>query len=172
MDSVDIPFFSGGESIATALKQMRAKNRSGVVVEGEGGYQLLHAGDLLYARDKGLAALGEVGGGHPVILLQKEHVKEFELNSVNPKSTWEEYETLLQNVGHRYTLLSATGNTATLVTASELDALSLTLTGGYQCDGTPTHYFPQPRVSDGEDCPKWPECNCPGGRKPKVHPAP
>lgn len=172
MDSVEIPLCSAGETIDGALGELRAKNRSGVVVQSAGGYRLLHAGDLLYARDKGLATLGDVDDGQPVILLQEEHVKEFRLNTTNPKSTWHEYEAFLRDVAHRYTLLSTTGNTAMIVTASELDTLALTLTGGYQCDGTPTHYFPQPRVSDGEDCPKWPECTGPGGGKSKVHPAP
>jgi hypothetical protein len=172
VDSVDVPLCSAGDAIDGALAVLRAKNRSGVVVQSASGYRLLHVGDILYARDRGLATLGDVDGGQPVIQLEAQHVKEFRLNTTSPKSTWQEYETFLRGVAHRYTLLSTTGSTAMLVTASELDTLALTLTGGYQCDGTPTHYFPQPRVSNGEDCPKWPECTGPGGRKSKVHPVP
>ena len=165
MDSIDVPLCAAGQTIDGALDELRAKNRSGVVVESAGGYRLLHAGNLLHARDRGLGTLGDVDGGQPVILLQAQHVREFRLDTTSPKNTWQEYQTFLRGASHRYTLLSATGSTAMLVTALEKDVLALTLTGGYQCDGTPTHYFPEPRVNDGEDCPKWPECAGPGGRK-------
>jgi len=172
MDSLDVPLCSSHESIVNALEDLRARNRSGIVVQGKAGYSLLHAGDLLYARDKGLTTLADISGGEPVIGLQKHHAKEFSLSVEFPASTSTEYETFLRSINHRYTLLSATGQSATIVTASESDAGALRLTGGYQCDGTPTHYFPRPRVSDGEVCPKWPECSRPDAKKPTVHPAP
>jgi CBS domain-containing protein len=172
MDSVGVPLCPEDESVDDALGELRAKNRSGIVVQSAGGYRLLHVGNLLYARARGLGTLADIDGGQPVILLQAHHIKEFQLDIINPGNTWQQYETFLRGVAHRYTLLNTTGNTAMLVTASEKDALTLTLTGGYQCDGTPTHYFPEPRVIDGEDCPKWPECMGPGGRKSKIHPAP
>jgi hypothetical protein len=120
MDSVDIPLCSAAETIDGALGELRTKNRSGVVVESAAGYRLLHAGDLLYARERGLATLGDLDGGQPIVFLSAQHVKDFRLNTTSPKTTSQEYQTFLRSVAHRYTLLSAAGNTAMIVTASEL----------------------------------------------------
>jgi hypothetical protein len=172
MKSVTLPFFAATVSIGDALEQLRTDKRSGLIIAGDRGNTLLHTGDLLYARAKGIATVGKVGTGRPVILLQDRHIAQFGLNSKLPESTGKEFEQYLQNFSHRYALVSTSGDSATVVTASELDFLALTLTGGYECDGTPTHYFPLPRVTAGQTCPRWPICSRPDGKKPQVRPVP
>lgn len=172
MDSVELPLFLPDESISNALSELRAKNRSGLVVGEGNGYLLLYAGDLLRARASGATTLRDVANGEPVVILENHHIQQFQLDLTTPKNTWKEYEKFLQSVGSRYTLTGTTRDTAMVVTASETDVMALTLTGGYQCDGTPTHSFPRPRVGDGQDCPMWPECSRSDGQRPKVHPAP
>ena len=58
MDTVDLPIFSAAVTVDDALRDLRTKHRSGLVLEVPSGQLLLHAGDILKARAKGIATLG------------------------------------------------------------------------------------------------------------------
>lgn len=172
MDSVKLPSFSSTARVDDALDQLRVKKRSGLVIKGIRKQRLLHTGDLLYAQAEGILTLGDVERGQPVLLLQDKDIAKFKLDSAKPERTGKQYERYLHSIKHRYTLIDTTGDSVMVVTASELDALALTDTGGYECDGNPTHYFPLPRVIPGQTCPLWPACGRPGGGKTKIRPVP
>ncbi len=170
MEPIKLPFFSSITRIDDALDQMRAKRRSGLVVEGLSAPKLLYAGDLLYARKEGAVTLGDIQRGEPLILLLNKRIVEFPVGSVEPKGKKKQYERHLKSPEQRYALVGTSGESAMVVAASESYALAVTLTGGYECDGNPTHYFPLPRVIAGQTCPLWPACSRPDGTKSKVRP--
>ncbi len=172
MDSVKLPFLTRETSVDEALMRLRERQRSGVVIEVPHTHVLLHTGDLLYGRAKRVKTLGDIGVGERVILLRDKQFTQFNLDPVHPERTGRQFEVFLNNVGHRYALIGTHGDTVTIVTASELDTMALTQTGGYQCDGNPTHYFPLPRVVSGQVCPMWPACSKIDNSKPKIYPVP
>jgi hypothetical protein len=171
MDSVELPFLNRETTVEEALERLKAKQRSGVVIEVPHTPVLIHTGDLLYARENHVKTLGNIGVGERIIVLRDPQITHFKLDSAHPERTGRRFEAFLKNVGHRYALVGNFGDSVKIVTMSELDALTLMDTGGYQCDGSPTHYFPLPRVVAGQDCPMWPACYRPD-RKPKIQPVP
>lgn len=106
------------------------------------------------------------------MLLAPEHIASFKLDLVRPLRSQAQFQKFLAQSKHNYGLVGATRDVAMIVTASELYARGLTLTGGFQCNGNPTHYFPLPYVVLGQNCPKYPECSRPSGAIPTIEAAP
>jgi hypothetical protein len=172
MDTVALPLLGSHSSVASAIAQLGRQGRSGLIVEQGDNYRVLHAGDLLRARRDGIEKLSEVGEGEPVMLLAPSHIASFGLDPIRPLRSQAQYQEFLTQSKRNYGLVGATRDVAMIVTVSELYAQTLTLTGGFQCDGSPTHYFPLPNVVLGQYCPKYPECSCPSGRRPTIEAAP
>jgi hypothetical protein len=172
MDVVILPLISPDTSVMTALGLLRDRQRSGLVVEQlSEEYTLLYSGDMLRARAAKISWIGQVPGGRPMLRLRIEHARKYELDLVRPLKTWQSYERMLASNGVNYALSGSSRDTAVVVTLHEGLAEMLMMTGGYECSGTPTHYFPEPRVRVGERCPLYPECSAPGGGVPKIRPA-
>jgi hypothetical protein len=172
MDVVVLPLVNYSETVATALKQMRKAERSGIVRQNENDTQtLFYAGDLLRASAKKIAKLVDVPDGERVVMLDVGRARKFHLDIVRPHRTWKAYETWLAKEQAHYALLAGTSNTAMIVTSSENETEDLSMSGGYKCTGTPRHYFPRPRVRVGQPCPKRPECKVPGGGVSTIQPA-
>jgi hypothetical protein len=172
MDIVSLPLLSLKTTIPEALDAVKRSQRSGLVVRDAQAVRLLHTGDLLYARAAGTKTLGDIHDLRIAIQATPLHVERFKLDLDEPTNTRPEFEAFLSTNHYRYAFLDSNQGHARIVTLSELDALALTLTGGYQCDGSPTHYFPLPRVIVGQDCPLWPRCSRTDGSRPKVEPVP
>lgn len=173
MDSVEIPFLLPNTRIDSALSELRARKRAGLVMKGKSKSRVLYAGDLLYGRKSGVVTLGDVETGSAIVTLQDKDITKFKLDLDEPTRTWKQYESFLRSVDCGYTLLGTSGSSARIVTVSEEYGTALRLTGGYECDGEPTHYFPLPRVVIGENCPLWPACRPKDGGtgKPKIRPS-
>jgi hypothetical protein len=199
--SVPLYQASSAVSLADILNDLRRLGRSGIVIEEGDEYRLVFAGELLSARAQGAKSLQDflaiaqprgaaaiaqprgaytstalaVSGGveyETMLLLGDSHAQRFRIDLVRPLRSWQEYETLFLTESSSFALAGATLDSALVVTAHEGGGEALTLTGGYQCDGTPTHYFPRPRVSAGQTCPKFHPQPRPDGTPPQVHPAP
>lgn len=171
MDVVMLPLVSPQTPVPSALDLLRRRERSGLVVESDNEYTLLYAGDLLRARARQIATVGEVPKARPVPLLDADQARKFDLDLVRPRRTWQSYERVLDSLGALYGLVGDSQDMAMIVTRHEGLTYMLKTTGGYECSGKPTHYFPEPRVSNGDDCPLYPECSAPGGGVPKIRPA-
>jgi hypothetical protein len=172
MDIVNLPLLSLTTTIPEALNVLKLSQRSGLVVRDAQAVRLLHTGDLLYARAAGTHTLGDIHDLRIAIQPTSQHIERFKLDLGKPTNTGSQYEAFLSANHYRYAFLDSDQGHARIVTLSELDALGLTLTGGYQCDGSPTHYFPLPRVIVGQDCPLWPRCSRMDGSRPQVEPVP
>ena len=169
---IAIPLVVSDTRVTDAIELLRRRQRSGLVVDrANDHYHLLHAGDLLRARANKTVVVADVPGGHPVHLLDIGSAQKFGLDLIRPNRTPVEYERMFkaQKVTD-YALVGDSGDTAVIVTRHEPQGDSLMMAGGYECSGTPTHYFPEPRVSVGEECPQYPECSDPSGT-PKIRPA-
>ena len=171
MDVVMLPLVWPHSDITWALQQMRKHERGGVVMnDASDNYTLFYAGNLLRARAKHAVKMQQVEGGHPVVLPSDDHVQTFKLDLIRPNRTWQAYEQMLVNVKSSYALTGQSADAVMIVTQHEGQTATL-MTGGYECNGTPTHYFPEPRVWLGEDCPQFPECVGPGGTTPTIRAA-
>ena len=129
-------------------------------------YRLLYAGDLLQARAAKVPTVGEVRGGHAVLVLDDKIAASDGLDLVFPMRTGQLYENMLVRRGVDYCLTGAAEDTVTIVTLHEDQGYAL-MGPAYQCNGQrKTHYFPEPRVSPGQRCPKIPSC----GRTSTIEP--
>jgi hypothetical protein len=168
MDSVMIPLVWPTSEVEWALEQLRKRQRAGLVRHNtDDTYTLFFLSDLAHARADGQRRMEQVRGGHPVLLLDASNSATLDL--VRPSRTRLQWEQILANSGLRYALAGESPDMVMIVTGHETDSKDLS-TGGYQCTGTPTHYFPEPRVSDGDLCPMIPECSGPGGTRPTIKP--
>jgi hypothetical protein len=165
MDVVMIPLVWPGEGVESALDVLRRRERAGLVVNNDPvhGYRLLHAGDMLRARQAGVPVVGEVTGGYPVLVVEPTLAESFHLDLVRPTLTWSQYEEVLDKHGTQFALVGESDDTAMVVTRHEEQTETLRGTGGYQCNGVSPHYFPEPRVSLGDRCPEYPLCSSPDG---------
>jgi hypothetical protein len=190
VDSIDVPIYRqlGQDSIEDALAELRRKQRGGILIEDRGRYRLLFAGDLLRARHDGRLNVQDVPGGEPAMVATEEHAAAYGLDLDQPLHSWQQYETILDAHRRRYAVpapalppitvrpahpLTRVGGhtvfaTATIVTRSEEYGALLRMTGGYECDGEPKHFFPEPYAQAGDNCPLYPECSRTDGSIPKV----
>src|SRR5262245_60333731 len=96
MDVVVLPLVNYSEAVATALKQMRKAERSGIVRQNENDTQtLFYAGDLLRAYANKITKLVDVPDGERIVMLDIGRARKFRLDIVRPHRTWEAYETWL-----------------------------------------------------------------------------
>jgi hypothetical protein len=172
MDVVIIPLLRPQAEVASALELLRRWERAGVVVNPDwaSSYRLLHAGDMLRARDAGIPVLAEVPGGYSVLTVDQPMADAFHLDLVRPALTWQQYETMLDEQGAQFALVGEAYDAAMVVTRHEEQQMTLSGTGGFQCSGSPRHYFPEPRVALGDPCPEIPLCTSPAG-EPVIEPA-
>jgi hypothetical protein len=172
MDVTMLPMVWPGTAVREALDRLDEARRAGVVVQNfDDSYVLFYTGQLLRARDQMVATVGQVPGGHPVLLLDVGKAQQFSIDLVRPNRTADAYEKLLEANGVDYALAGESSDMAMVVTKHEGQTLALNSTGGYKCTGTPTHYFPEPRVDAGDPCPMYPECSTPDRSRPIVRPA-
>jgi hypothetical protein len=166
-----IPLVWPQEQVSSALDLLHHRERSGLVVHSSADtYQLLHAGDLLRARDVDISVVGSVTGGYEVFVVEPPIAQSFGVDLVRPGRTPGQYEDMLDKHTTQYALVGETYDTAMIVTRHESQAEALKISGGYECSGSPTHYFPQPRVSLGDRCPEYPLCSSPDGVVPTIRP--
>ena len=180
MDSIDVPIYQQSDrtSIDHALKELRRMKRGGLLIRNRDEYRLLFAGDLLRARRDGMVTVQDIPAGYPVMVATDEHVHIHGLNLLEPQRTGQGYEAMLDQHKVRFGVLmrdaplglSSGGVTATrrVVTRFETLVATLSMTGGYECDGVPKHYFPEPYASAGEECPLRGECRRNDGSTPRV----
>jgi hypothetical protein len=167
---VTIPLARPDDQIGPLLEALQTSGRAGLVVheflEEPDRYRLLYAGDLLQARAAGVPTVGEVRGGHTVLVLDDKIAASDGLDLVFPMRTEQPYEVMLERRGVDYCLAGAAEDTVMLVTLHEDQGWAL-MGPVYQCNGQRmTHYFPEPRVSPGQRCPKIPSC----GRNSTIEP--
>jgi hypothetical protein len=172
MDVTMLPLVWPGTAVQEALDRLNHAGRAGVVVQNfNDSYRLFYTGDLLRAREQMIATVGQVPGGEPVLLLDGGKAQQFGVDLVRPSRSADAYEKLLASQGVDYALAGESFDTAMVVTLHEEQTATLNATGGYKCTGTPTHYFPAPRVNAGDHCPMYPECSMRDGSRPIVRPA-
>ena len=109
-------------------------------------------------------------------LLRPDDVTTYQLDVVRPLQTMVQYQNFFaapSQLSHDYALVAAVPGTAVVVTRHETQkSLLESSTGGFKCNGVPIyHGFPDPEVTAGQPCPKYPECMVPGGGQPVISPA-
>lgn len=172
MDVVTLPLVTRDTEVDAALAKAKESRRSGVVVAwNPDEYRLFHAGDLLRARADAVGLIGNLQGGHAVVLVRPTDVVTHGVDVIHPQRTWNAYERMLDQTPASYALVGASSHDVMIVTRHEGQTAELSLTGGFECDGSPTHYFPAPSVSTGDDCPRYPHCQGPDGRPSRIRPA-
>lgn len=173
MGIVMLPLVFPGTPVQVAIDYLRARGCGGVVLsKPDGTCALLYAGDLLRARSKGITVVEQVTGARPVIVLDNQKGVQLQVDLVRPFRTQQSYEAMFSDRGVDYALVGESSDTVMLVTAHEFQEGALR-SGGFECTGVapgPTHYFPEPRVYIGDQCPQHPECSGPGGGVSTVRP--
>jgi hypothetical protein len=176
MDVVHLPVYleTDRTPIAAALATLKQVSCGALLIRGE-TLRLIFAGDLLRARALGIINVQSVQESKPVGALGAEEVVEHQIDFRKPFDFRRQIETVLASRNLDYALPPPASAddpaTVMILTRSETLALSLRMDGGYECDGRPRHYFPEPRVTAGEPCPEYPICSRTDGRIPTVHPA-
>jgi hypothetical protein len=170
MDIVMLPRVLPTDEVGWAIRQLRERKRAGVVRHNtDDTYTLFYLSDLGRARTQKLSTMEQVPNGSPVVLLNSPYAAKYALDLVRPTRTAQAYEGMLADLGLSYAVAGETADTVMVVTEHESQTAALS-TGGYECTGTPTHYFPQPMVSVGDACPLSPECDGPDGAQPTIRP--
>lgn len=168
MDIVNLPLIESNTDVSSAINRLRVEARSGLVVhEADDSHHLLYAGDLLRARVKGIHAVGQIVGTRPVVLIDRNWANKHDLDldlDVDrfDLAQFSMFQSLHGMAKVNYALAARSREDLTIVTMGEWQLPMLTMTGGYRCNGTPTHYFPEPRVVIGAPCPLYPGCQIPG----------
>jgi hypothetical protein len=169
MDTVMLPLVWSRSEINQALEEARLRRRAGVVrYNPDDTYTLFYLSDLGRARIRGLTFMEQVPGGHPAALLDTTRAAALNLDLVRPSLTAPAFERVLADMGLDFAVAGQSRDMVMIVTLHERQTDSLS-TGGYECSGTPTHYFPDPDVSDGQLCPLRPECSAAPGQ-PTIRP--
>ncbi|MEO8076574.1 MAG: hypothetical protein ABI818_09620 [Acidobacteriota bacterium] len=169
MDVVTLPLVYSQAPVAQALELLRQYQRAGVVRYADNDtYELLFAGNLLRARAAGKTTVGEVEGGRRILIADAPIAREFHIDAVRPHRTYQQVEQMLDARGAQYALIAAANAEVMIITRHEGLKEMLSATGGFECDGTPTHYFPEPDVALGQKCPLIPECSRPDGNPPTI----
>jgi hypothetical protein len=88
MDSLEIPFLLPNTRIDSALSELRARKRAGLVMKGKRKSRVLYAGNLLYGRKSGVVTLGDIETGSAIVTLQDEDITKFKLDLDEPTRTW------------------------------------------------------------------------------------
>jgi hypothetical protein len=155
MDVVSLPLVFNSDTVHHALDRLKEMQRSGVVVDRTGNnFWLYFTGDLLDARAKCIKVMSEVAGGEPIHRASRDDAGKYTLDFVQPFESESGYNAMFAGVPENYALVAAGDETAILVTRHETVKDELVVTGGYECTGPTTHYFPRPSVSVGMKCPK------------------
>jgi hypothetical protein len=177
METIAVPLIQAATraSVESAIAELKRRQRVGLIVEKTDDYQLLYIRHLLEAKRDQITLVSEITGGYSVHLLTPGDMQSFGLDLVRPMQTQLQYENFFASpiaLKKDYALVGATPDTAIIVTRHEtLKYMLAATTGGFQCNGTPkNHFFPDPDVVDGQDCPKYPECTLPGGGTPVISP--
>jgi hypothetical protein len=172
MDVIVLPLVWPNTPVAGALEMLHTYKRAGVVRQGwDDTYRLLYAGDLLRAREDGIAEVGQIDAGESVMIVEMPAVTTFSIDIVRPRRTEPQYEQMLDAHGMTYGLVGETSREVMIVTRHEDETETLSGTGGYECTGTPKHFFPRPRVQVNTNCPRYPACSRADGTIPKIRPA-
>jgi hypothetical protein len=172
MDVVILPLVWHTTPVAEALEMLKDNKRAGVVRENpDGTYRLLFAGDLLRARATAKTLVEQVQGGRDILLMDAPMATSANVDLVRPHRTWQPWEHLLDARAVEYALIGANSEHVMLVTRHESLKDMLSTTGGFECTGTPTHFFPEPEVGVNMDCPLFPACQRTDGTTPKIQPA-
>jgi len=168
MEVVTLPVVSQSSKVSDALAKMNEYKRAGVVRHdpSEDKYRVLFVRDLLRAQDNGTPSIAQVEGGSDILILDPVTASAFGVDAVRPHRTYLEAEKMLDARGVGYALLAASWDEAMLMTRYE--KYSHNLTSRYKCNGTPTHVFPEPYVSPGQQCPDYPLCSGPGSAPPTI----
>ena len=171
MDTVMLPRVGAASEVEWALEQLRIRHRAGLVRRNmDDTYTLFFLSDLARARADRRSMMEQVQRGYPVLLLDELDVATATtLDLVRPIRTGHEWEKVLARSGLSYALVGESEDMVMIVTEHEWQTEMLS-TGGYECTGTPTHYFPEPRVKVGDLCPRIPECSGPWGSHPTIKP--
>jgi hypothetical protein len=172
MDVVMIPLVRPQEQVSSALDLLYRRERSGLLVQSPSDtYRLFHAGDLLRGRAADISVVERVTGGYEVLVVELSVAQSFGVDLIRPFRTPRQCEGMLDRYRARYALVGEAYDTAMIMTRHEGQAAALTMTGGYECSGLPTHRFPEPRVSVGDRCPENPHSSGPDGGVPTIRPA-
>jgi len=172
MDVVILPLVWQTTPVGDALEMLKDSKRAGVVRENpDGTYRLLFAGDLLRARAAGKTLVEHVQGGRDVLLTDASMAASANVDLVRPHRTWQPWEQLLDARAVEYGLIGANSEHVMLVTRHEGLKDMLSATGGFECTGTPTHFFPEPEVKVNTNCPLFPACQRADGTTPQIQPA-
>lgn len=172
MDVVFLPLVWPATSVKDALDLLREYKRAGLVCQMQNDlYQLMYAGDLLRARAHAATTIADVHQRRPVLLVDEVRARPFGVDIVRPRRTSLQFEKLFDFSNVQYGLVGEASDMCLIVTRHEGQTEALRLTGGYECNGTPTHYFPEPRVTVGQVCPEFPLCSRPDGSTPTIRPA-
>jgi hypothetical protein len=165
-----LPLVRPDEQVSPLPELLQTRGRAGLVVhhflETPDRYRLLYIGDLIQARAAGVPTVGEVEGGHTVLVLDNSIAASDGLDLVLPMRTEQPYEDLLARHNVNYCLAGAADDTVMIVTLHEDEGWAL-MGPVFQCNGQrKTHYYPEPRVYLGQRCPRMPSC----GRNSTIEP--
>lgn len=166
-DVVNLPLVEHTATVAAALKRM-GRARAGIVVKWpDDAHSLVLAGALLRARDAGVELVSGVPGVHLVTphrsnTRARQIADQIGLMEVFDKTKDQiarsVYTQLFRKIGYDYAIAGSSNRMARVITGSPRVAAMLNMSGGYQCTGTPRHYFPDPFVEVDDPCPEVPLC--------------
>ena len=173
MDVITIPFVPMSISVSKALEVLKQHGRSGLVAESpDSGFRVLYTGDLLQARASRITRLAgiDLPDTRRCELLDMPRARRYGVDVIRPTATIDEFSKLFTVLDAEFALTGVTRDTVMIVTLRESQVEAMRMTGGYECTGTPTHYFPEPRVRPNQKCPKYPLCSESGGGVPTIRP--
>ena len=167
MDTVVLPVLNPDRSLDEALWRMREADRSAVLVVRKSNekYGLAYIGSVRRAQAKGKTTLGQIEDMHAVLVMDPVGATRYNLDLQNLHRTRNEAERYLDAINTMYSVVSAAPDNATLVTRHEGQTALINQYNNFECDGPEQHFFPEPAVTPGQECP---ECAPPKGKIIKI----
>jgi hypothetical protein len=169
MGIVMLPRVSPETTIESALNLLLKHKRGGVVsVNRNGRYSLLYASDLHLAKATKIKTVGGVKKRRRALLLDNREARKFGVDLVRPWQTEQGYDRMFDQHKADFAIALELSDMIAVVTRHEGQERALSTTGGYKCNGTPAHRFPDPLVELRQECPRYPECSMTSGRIPTI----
>lgn len=115
MDSLILPLVDPETTIRSAIDQMTAVRKTGVILKRADGWVLLYARQLLEARDRRYRSVGQIEDGVTVLDAEKTAITSGVLDRIHPKGTWKAYEELFNSIPYQHVLAAVAPKTATVM---------------------------------------------------------
>jgi len=143
MEVVNLPILSASTPLRDAIRAMRIQHRSAVLRETPAQLDLIKVRKIFGALGQQSTELSDVTISEPVYRLSPAEISAWKVDMKDPRSTWAEWESFLDLVGHSYALIDSYFGSALMVTRHEgqKGAIVQSAAGCY-CLGPDEHSIP------------------------------